>query len=82
MNNNAFVIGNGVSRQPIDLEQCKQLGLTIGCNAIVRDFEPHIISAADPRMVTHVQTLFQGKIYTRPEVLLSLIRTGSNTNRY
>ena len=50
MNDITFVVGNGVSRQPIDLEQCKQLGLTIGCNAIVRDFEPHIISAADPRM--------------------------------
>ena len=67
MSNITFVIGNGVSRQPIDLEQCKQLGLTIGCNAIIRDFEPHIISAADPRMVKHTKSMFHGKIYTRPD---------------
>ena len=64
MSNITFVIGNGVSRQPIDLEQCKQLGLTIGCNAIIRDFEPHIISAADPRMVKHTKSMFQEK-YTQ-----------------
>ena len=62
-----FVIGNGVSRQPIDLEKCKQLGTTIGCNAIVRDFAPHIISAADSSMVEHTKSMFNGKIYTRPE---------------
>ena len=67
MSNITFVIGNGVSRQPIDLEQCKQLGLTIGCNAIIRDFEPHVISAADPRMVKHTKSMFHGKIYTRPD---------------
>jgi len=67
MSNITFVIGNGVSRQPIDLEKCKQLGLTIGCNAIIRDFSPHIISAADPRMVKHAKSMFQGKIYSRPD---------------
>ena len=63
----AFVIGNGVSRKPINLNHCKKLGLTVGCNAIIRDFAPHIISAADPRMVTHAQTLFRVKIYTMPD---------------
>ena len=67
MYRSTFVIGNGVSRQPIDLEKCKQLGTTIGCNAIVRDFAPHIISAADSSMVEHTKSMFNGKIYTRPE---------------
>ena len=61
-----FVIGNGDSRQPIDLELCKQHGLTIGCNAIVRDFHPHIVSAADERMLTEItSTAYTGQLYTR-----------------
>ncbi len=61
-----FVIGNGDSRQPIDLESCKQHGLTIGCNAIVRDFHPHIVSAADERMLTEIiTTAYTGQLYTR-----------------
>ena len=64
----SFVIGNGESRQGIDLEACKKLGLTVGCNAIVRDFHPHVISAADQRMVEQVNaTSFIGRIYTRPD---------------
>ena len=64
----SFVIGNGESRGEIELETCKKLGLTVGCNAIVRDFHPHIVSAADQRMVEHVQqSNFTGKIFTRPD---------------
>ena len=62
----SFVIGNGESRQSVDLDACKKLGLTVGCNAIVRDFHPHVVSAADQRMVEQIKlTDFQGKIYTR-----------------
>ena len=62
----SFVIGNGESRQGIDLQACKKLGLTVGCNAIVRDFHPHMISAADQRMVEQIQkTDYAGKIFTR-----------------
>jgi len=64
----SFVIGNGESRQSIDLQACKKLGLTVGCNAIVRDFHPHIISAADQRMVEQIQkTDYVGKLYTRSD---------------
>ena len=64
----SFVIGNGESRKGIDLESCKKLGLTVGCNAIVRDFQPHIISAADQRMIEQIQkTDYIGKLYTRPD---------------
>lgn len=64
----SFVIGNGESRKDIDLESCKKRGLTVGCNAIVRDFEPHIVSAADQRMVEQIiNSKYFGKIYTRPD---------------
>jgi len=64
----SFVIGNGESRSSVDLEACKKRGLTVGCNAIVRDFNPHIVSAADQRMVEQIQrTDYVGKLYTRPD---------------
>lgn len=64
----SFVIGNGESRSSVALEACKRLGLTVGCNAIVRDFHPHIVSAADQRMVEQIQkTDYVGKLYTRPD---------------
>ena len=64
----SFVIGNGESRATVDLEACKKIGLTVGCNAIVRDFHPHVISAADQRMVEHVKSHeYLGKIYTRKD---------------
>ena len=34
----AFIIGNGVSRKPIDLHQLKNEGTIFGCNALYRDF--------------------------------------------
>ena len=34
----AFIIGNGVSRKPIDLHQLKGEGTIFGCNALYRDF--------------------------------------------
>ncbi len=62
-----FVIGNGESRQPIDLDSCKNQGVTVGCNAIVRDFYPDIVSAADQRMVAEVLSSdYPGQLYTRP----------------
>lgn len=61
----SFVIGNGESRSSVDLDACKKLGLTVGCNAIVRDFNPHIVSAADQRMVEQIDNS-NVKIYTRP----------------
>ena len=64
----SFVIGNGESRQGIDLNACKKFGLTVGCNAIVRDFQPHLLSAADQRMLDQIRASeYQGKVYTRPD---------------
>ena len=64
----SFVLGNGESRSSVDLAACKKHGLTVGCNAIVRDFDPHIVSAADQNMVEQIkQSGYQGRIYTRPD---------------
>ena len=63
----AFVIGNGESRLAIDLDPLKKIGLTIGCNALYRDFNADILSCCDQRMVVEAQSRFKNPIYTRPE---------------
>lgn len=44
----AFVIGNGPSREAIDLYSLK--GVTWGCNALYRDYAPDYLVAVDPMM--------------------------------
>lgn len=44
---NVFVIGNGESRRGFDLEQLRDHGTIIGCNALYRDFIPDILVAVD-----------------------------------
>jgi len=62
----AFAIGNGESRQPIDLKSLH--GLTVGCNALIRDFSPDILSAADQKMVKEIlASEYSGTLYTRPD---------------
>jgi hypothetical protein len=43
----AFVCGNGISRQEIDLNQLRPLGKIYGCNGLYRDFEPDCLVATD-----------------------------------
>ena len=43
----AFVLGNGVSRQGIDLDLLKSLGTVYGCNAIYREFVPDVLISTD-----------------------------------
>ena len=50
----AFVIGNGVSRKGIDLNQLKQHGTVYACNAVYRDFDPDYLIAVDPKMVFEI----------------------------
>jgi len=47
---NAYVIGNGPSRQGFDLNKLKDTGQTYGCNALYRDFMPDFIFSVDTRM--------------------------------
>jgi len=50
----AFVIGNGPSRQHIDLESLRPYGKIWGCNALYRDFLPDHLVAVDRTMQTEI----------------------------
>jgi hypothetical protein len=63
---NISVIGNGQSRQSIDLDSFKDW--KIGCNAICRDYICDEIVAVDRRMVAEILALnYKNIIYTRPD---------------
>lgn len=49
-----FVIGNGPSRNIVDLHQLKKYGTTYGSNAIHRDYIPDYLVAIDTPMVTEI----------------------------
>lgn len=51
----AFVLGNGVSRQPIDLSLLKTYGTIYGCNAIYRTFTPDVLVSTDTPISTAIQ---------------------------
>jgi len=68
-NDIAFVIGNGVSRLPIDLEQLKSIGKVYACNAVYRTFQPDYLIAVDVKMVLEINKAgFQHKnqVWTNP----------------
>ena len=50
----AFIIGNGPSRQKLDIEALKGLGTVYGCNAIYRDLAPHFLCAVDKKMIYEI----------------------------
>jgi hypothetical protein len=50
----AFVLGNGTSRQSIDLNQLKENGIVYGCNALYREFEPDYLVAVDTKMILEI----------------------------
>jgi hypothetical protein len=63
----AFVVGNGTSRKPIELETLKKYGPIYACNAVYRDFKPDHLIAVDSKMVMEiVKTGWQkhNKVYT------------------
>jgi hypothetical protein len=51
----AFVLGNGVSRQGIDLHQLRTHGKIYGCNALYREFTPDVLVATDRPIATAIQ---------------------------
>jgi len=51
----AFVLGNGISRQQIDLNLLKTLGRVYGCNAIYREFEPDVLISTDLPISERIQ---------------------------
>jgi hypothetical protein len=50
----AFVLGNGLSRAPVSVEQLKQHGKIYGCNALYRTFAPDYLVAVDIKMVLEI----------------------------
>jgi hypothetical protein len=51
----AFVLGNGISRKTISLNQLQQLGKTYGCNALYREFEPDVLVSTDRPIAAAIQ---------------------------
>jgi len=52
--NTAFVIGNGTSRQSINLEELYKFGNIYACNAIYREFDPDYLVAVDVKMINEI----------------------------
>ena len=64
----AFVLGNGLSRQEVDLQRLRCLGKIYGCNAIYREFEPDVLVATDTPISEHIQRIEYARshcFYTR-----------------
>ena len=60
----AFVLGNGISRQQIDLNLLKTLGRVYGCNAIYREFAPDVLISTDLPISERIQHEGYGRTYT------------------
>jgi hypothetical protein len=64
----AFVLGNGISRQGISLLALQERGSVYGCNALYREFVPDVLIATDRPIATAIQESgysAQHKFYTR-----------------
>ncbi len=64
----AFVLGNGTSRQTISLPALHKLGKIYGCNALYREFTPDVLVATDKPISGRIQESGYAKInefYTR-----------------
>lgn len=51
----AFVLGNGVSRNQVDLSILQSLGAVYGCNALYRDFAPDVLVSTDAPISQRIQ---------------------------
>jgi hypothetical protein len=64
----AFVLGNGVSRQSVDLLKLNKLGPIYGCNALYREHTPTVLVATDRPIATAIQESgysLTNRFYTR-----------------
>lgn len=53
--NIAFVLGNGRTRQRLNLHELKKFGKIYGCNALYREFEPDYLVAVDEKMIKEIE---------------------------
>jgi hypothetical protein len=49
-----FCIGNGQSREPVDLIKLKSQGKIYGCNGLYRDFTPDVLCSVDGQMMHEI----------------------------
>jgi len=64
----AFVLGNGRSRQGLDLIQLQSHGAVYGCNALYREFAPDVLVATDRPIADAIQAsgyALKNTFYTR-----------------
>jgi hypothetical protein len=67
--NKAFVVGNGVSRKNINLNNLKSKGKIYGCNALYREFIPDYLVAVDVKMVIEINKAgyqHEHEVWTNP----------------
>lgn len=67
----AFVLGNGQSRQGLELSRLASKGTIYGCNALYRDFEPAVLVATDRAIAEAIQQSGYAKshcFYTRKPI--------------
>jgi len=77
-----FVLGNGVSRQNIDLNLLKKYGTVYGCNALYREFAPDYLVAVDVKMILEISKTGyhnQHPVWTNPNKSFAKI---SNLNYF
>ncbi len=61
-----FCIGNGESRQSIDLIRLRPPGKIYGCNGLYRDFKPDVLTSVDGPMMHEVyQSGYDGELWLR-----------------
>jgi hypothetical protein len=66
--NIAFVLGNGLSRRGLPLNDIQQHGPIYGCNGLHRDFIPDVLVATDKPIALHIESIEYpktNKFYTR-----------------
>lgn len=64
----AFVLGNGLSRQHLNLAHLKNCGKIYGCNALYRTFTPDVLVATDKPIAEAIQNsgyALTNRFYTR-----------------
>ena len=64
----AFVLGNGVSRSSIDVDQLLKLGMVYGCNGLYRTHTPTVLVSTDRPISTVIQESgysARNRFYTR-----------------
>lgn len=67
----AFVLGNGLSRQGLDLTLIRSYGSIYGCNAIYREFVPDVLVSTDTPISQRIQSEGYSKnntMYTRKPI--------------